>query len=75
MTTNKTTQKRRPDFHAFHVPDRKNAFWTRIGAVWAHEDGEGYTLQLELMPMDGSRIVLRKPGAGENGEPGKGEEA
>jgi len=59
MTKKQTRQKRRPDLHAFHAPDRDNAYWTRIGAAWAHEDGAGYTLLLELMPMDGRRIVLR----------------
>jgi hypothetical protein len=26
-----------------------------------HEDGEGLTLQLDLLPVSGGRIVLRKP--------------
>jgi hypothetical protein len=33
----------------------------RIGAAWEHEDGEGLTLQLDLLPVTGGRIVLRKP--------------
>jgi hypothetical protein len=35
------------------------AVWTRIGAVWDHDDGEG--MQLELVPVNGGRIVLRTP--------------
>jgi hypothetical protein len=44
---------------ASHVPDRENAFRTRIGAMWPHEDGKGYSLDLELMPTQGGRIILR----------------
>ncbi len=51
---------------AFHV--RKSAdgkgkgFWTRIGAAWSHEDGEGFNLQIDVMPLDG-KIVLGTPKA------------
>ena len=51
-----------PAFHAFTVRDGKGenakGFWTRIGAFFPHEDGEGGTLLLEALPLDG-RIVLR----------------
>ena len=30
-----------------------------IGAAWEH--GEGLTLQLDLIPVTGGRVVLRKP--------------
>lgn len=52
-------EKQTPAFIAYHVPDRENAFWTRIGAAWDHKDGEGYTLQLDLVPVATGRIVLR----------------
>lgn len=58
--TNKNRkEKQTPAFIAYHVPDRENAFWTRIGAAWDHKDGEGYTLQLDLVPVATGRIVLR----------------
>lgn len=58
--TNKNRkEKQTPTFIAYHVPDRENAFWTRIGAAWDHKDGEGYTLQLDLVPVATGRIVLR----------------
>lgn len=66
--TNKSKQKQEkkgPDFVAFSVREGKDGgkgFWTRIGAAWAHEDGEGFNLQLELVPLDG-KIVLRAPKA------------
>jgi hypothetical protein len=55
----KNTGKKPPAFIAYHVPDRENPFWTRIGAMWPHEDGKGYSLDLELMPTQGGRITLR----------------
>ena len=51
-----------PAFIAWHVAERRDRkFWTRIGAAWNHEDGEGLTLQLDLMPITTGRIVLRAP--------------
>jgi hypothetical protein len=34
------------------------AFWTKIGAAWAHGDGQGFNLSLSAVPLSG-RIVLR----------------
>jgi hypothetical protein len=64
-----------PALIAYHVAERgEKAFWTRIGAAWDHEDAKGLTLQLELLPANGGRIVLREPNA-EEGEAGDGEGA
>lgn len=52
-----------PSYLAYTVRDGKEGqkgFWTRIGAFFAHEDGEGGTLLLEALPIDG-RVVLRAP--------------
>jgi len=56
-TQNRTGQN--PQLIAWHVPDRKNAPWNRIGAAWAHKDGNGFTLRLDLMGIGSGRIVLR----------------
>lgn len=52
-----------PSYIAYAVNDKgeDKSFWTRIGAAWAHEDGEGFSLQLDLVPVNGGRIVLRTP--------------
>ncbi len=57
--TNKTEAKA-PTHIAYTVRDREGAksVWTRIGAVWPHGDGKGFTVQLEAVPFDG-RISLR----------------
>ncbi len=53
---------RPPAFIAWHVDERgEKKFWTRIGAAWRHQKGEGLTLQLDLLPVTGGRIVLRAP--------------
>ena len=60
---NKTTTQspNAPDFLAWHVTQKgEKSFWNKVGAAWAHKDGQGYTLQLETCPING-RIVLRLP--------------
>lgn len=77
QTTNgkKQRQAQPPKLFAYHVAERgEKKFWTRIGAAWDHKDGEGYTLQLDLVPVDGGRIVLRPPQA-ENEEAGDAQDA
>jgi hypothetical protein len=57
----------RPTHIAYWVRDRedKKAVWTRCGAAWAHADGKGFNIALDLQPLDG-RISLRV--ASEQGE-------
>lgn len=67
----KTRETLPPALIAYHVAERgEKSFWTRIGASWPHEDGKGLTLQLELTPVNGGRIVLRAStdDAGQDGE-------
>lgn len=57
--TNQTSPKA-PSHIAYHVRDREGgkSFWTRIGVAFAHNDGKGFNIQLEVAPLDG-RITLR----------------
>ncbi len=59
-TTSPTTSSKTPSHVAYQVRDRDGGkgFWTRIGAAWAHADGQGFNVQLEVVPLDG-RITLR----------------
>ena len=80
--SNKKTEKETrepvpPTLIAYHVTEARKegekGFWTRIGAAWDHSDGEGLTLQLDLVPVTGGRIVLRVPRADEaEGNQGEG---
>jgi hypothetical protein len=38
----------------------EKGFWTTVGAVWAHQDGKGLTVRLNLVPVGGHDIVIRK---------------
>jgi|OM-RGC.v1.034261068 hypothetical protein len=64
MTTTTRTETAGPTYVAYHVselrPGKKR--WNRIGAFFAHEDGQGGSLILDALPIafDG-RIVLRTP--------------
>ncbi|MBX6315531.1 MAG: hypothetical protein IRY99_21855 [Isosphaeraceae bacterium] len=59
-STNNATASKAPSHVAYQVRDRegKKGFWTRIGTAWAHGDGKGFNVQLEVVPLDG-RITLR----------------
>jgi hypothetical protein len=53
----------KPTLYAHAVRDRgrnRASIWTRIGAAWPHEKGNGFTLQLDALPTDGG-IVLMEP--------------
>jgi len=57
---------------AWHVREGKaggKAYWTRIGAAWPHQNGDGLTVQLDLAPLDG-KIVLLPPKADDTAEGG-----
>ncbi|HEX4409031.1 MAG TPA: hypothetical protein VH206_09675 [Xanthobacteraceae bacterium] len=53
----------KPTYIAYTVKDRgegKKPFWVRIGAAWPFENGSGFTVHLEALPLDG-RVVLSEP--------------
>ena len=60
MSNTNSTPAKTPSHIAWQVRDRNGGkgFWTRIGSVWAHADGQGFNVQLECVPLDG-RITLR----------------
>lgn len=51
-----------PAFIAYSVKERegKQAIWRRIGAVFAHNKGVGFNVELDALPL-GDRIVLLEP--------------
>ena len=53
-----------PSHYVYHVRDinGQKGFWTRIGAAWAHADGNGFNLLVEWVPLDG-RLTIRIVGA------------
>lgn len=51
---------KRPTHGVYWVREREGTKgdWRQIGVAWAHADGKGISLSLDLQPLDG-RIVLR----------------
>jgi hypothetical protein len=49
-----------PAFRAYTVTAREgqDAFWIPIGAAFTHQDGGGFNVVLQALPIDG-RIILR----------------
>jgi hypothetical protein len=48
--------------HAVYVVEGEgdNAFWTKIGAAWLHQDGKGFNVSWSCLPLNG-RLVIREP--------------
>lgn len=64
------TTTNRPALNAYTVSgDGKDAFWTRIGSAWAHGNGEGFSIELNALPLNG-RIVLRAPKSSQTADEG-----
>ena len=48
--------------HTVREREGQKPVWTRIGAAWSHDKGNGLTLQLEALPLNfDGRIVLTEP--------------
>ncbi len=58
-----------PSFQAYTVVKREGQddFWLNIGAAFMHQDGDGYNVLLQALPING-KLVLRPPKA-QNEEP------
>jgi hypothetical protein len=59
-TANQDQAAKAPTHIAYTVRDREGekGFWVRIGSVWPHNDGKGFSVQLDALPIDG-RIAIR----------------
>ena len=52
---------KKPSHHVYTVREgRENGsdFWTKIGVAFAHNDGKGFSVILEAIPVDG-RLTIR----------------
>ena len=48
--------------------DTPQTIWTKLGSVWSHQDGEGFTIRLDALPVNGEIVVrTSKSGAQEGG--------
>jgi len=60
-TAGKSSSKsKKPTHEAFVVTgEGESAFWTKLGAVWPHDDGKGYNVELVALPLTG-KLVIRE---------------
>ena len=58
-----------PTYQAYTVVKREGQddFWLNIGAAFMHQDGDGFNIVLQALPLNG-KIVLRPPKADAKGE-------
>lgn len=51
-----------PTYQAYTVVKREGQddFWLNIGAAFMHQDGDGFNVVLQALPING-KIVLRPP--------------
>lgn len=51
---------KRPSHIAYQVREgeENKSYFNRIGAAWTHKDGEGMSIQLDSLPVDG-RVTIR----------------
>ena len=68
MSDDKKTTGRRPSHTVYFVQDRDSSPWVPIGAAWGHQDGEGFSLRLDLLPNVAGRVLLRTIKAKEAGQ-------
>jgi hypothetical protein len=55
-----SSKSKKPSHEAFVVTgEGEDAFWTKIGAVWPHDDGKGFNVELIALPVAG-RLVIRE---------------
>lgn len=62
MATENTSK--RPTHYIYAVTKRSaddKGFWTRIGAAWPNGDGKGFSITLDLIPVNGASIAMREP--------------
>jgi hypothetical protein len=50
----------KPAYRAYSVIKRegKEDFWLNLGVCYAHEDGDGFNILLQALPID-AKLVLR----------------
>lgn len=61
-----TSPSNKPTHRAFAVTKRgEKKRWQEIGAAWSHNDGKGFNLKLDYLPLNGAELVLRVADAAE----------
>jgi hypothetical protein len=58
----KTETSKRPSHRVYAVTKNgEKSYWTEIGAAWSHQDGKGFNVKLDYLPLNDAEIVIREP--------------
>jgi hypothetical protein len=63
MTKTETTNRPTHRVYAVKKAEGGKSRWSEIGAAWAHQDGKGFNVKLDYLPLNGAEIVIREPKA------------
>jgi len=63
MTKTETSSRRTHRVYAVGKIGADKAHWTEIGAAWSHQDGKGFNVKLDFLPLVGAEILVREPRA------------
>lgn len=58
MTTNTKTTTQAPSHIVYFAPERENAPWVRIGAMWPTKNGKGFRQILDVLPVAKGNLVV-----------------
>lgn len=59
----KETSKNRPTHRLYAVTKNgESKFWQPIGALWAHQDGSGFNIRIDYLPLNDAELVVRVAG-------------
>jgi len=61
MTDTETKKLPTHRIYAVRKTTGEKSYWAEIGAAWPNQDGKGFSIKLNLLPVDGSEIVMREP--------------
>lgn len=70
MTTKSNTSTQSPSHIVYFAPERENAPWVRIGAMWPTKKGNGFRQILDILPLAEGNIVAL-PNEADNAEAGQ----
>ena len=62
-----TMQSNQPSHLVYHVEageGEDSGYWTKLGAMWPHKDGKGWSMRLSFLPVGGDgtlTIRLNEP--------------
>ena len=57
---NNSNSNKKPSHHVYTVREtgnQNNDFWTKIGVAFSHNDGKGFSIMLDALPVNGKMTI------------------